>query len=68
MNEPTQTIHIAGSALREGILPIGDTDGVCPKCGRPLETSYGLAGGGMGLYEYCPQTGNVVTKALDPDE
>ena len=26
----------------------------CPACDTPLETGYGLAGGGFGPYEYCP--------------
>jgi hypothetical protein len=26
----------------------------CPKCGTELEMGYGLAGGGIGPYEYCP--------------
>jgi hypothetical protein len=25
----------------------------CPKCGAQLEQGYGLAGGGIGPYEYC---------------
>lgn len=25
----------------------------CPECGGELEFSYGLAGGGMGAYEWC---------------
>lgn len=26
----------------------------CPHCGTPLESGYGMAGGGMGVYMYCP--------------
>jgi hypothetical protein len=29
----------------------------CPKCGTELERGYGLAGGGIGPYEYCPKDG-----------
>lgn len=25
----------------------------CPKCGAETEMGYGLAGGGIGVYEYC---------------
>jgi hypothetical protein len=28
-------------------------DGRCPKCGSEIRGGYGLAGGGMGVYEYC---------------
>ena len=38
----------------------------CPKCGKELEMGYGLAGGGIGAYEYCPQHG-IVNKWLDPE-
>ena len=33
----------------------------CPSCGKPLQTGYGFAGGGMGAYTYC---GN--SRCLDP--
>ena len=26
----------------------------CPHCGTELEAGYGLAGGGMGVYTFCP--------------
>lgn len=29
-------------------------DGFCQHCGMPLEAGYGLAGGGLGPYMYCP--------------
>jgi hypothetical protein len=31
--------------------PRGD---VCPHCGTPLEHGFGLAGGGYGVYTFCP--------------
>lgn len=30
-----------------------ETERKCPKCGAELEFGYGLAGGGIGPYEYC---------------
>jgi hypothetical protein len=39
----------------------------CPKClSTNLEMGYGLAGGGVGPYSYCPTCGIVVTKSQDP--
>jgi hypothetical protein len=35
----------------------------CPKCGgREFEVSFGLAGGGYGVYEYCVGCGTIVSK------
>jgi len=31
----------------------------CPKCGAELEQGYGLAGGGMGPYEFCPKVVSI---------
>jgi len=39
----------------------------CPKCGTELEMGYGLAGGGIGAYEYCPECGEITDKWLDPE-
>ena len=39
----------------------------CPDCKVLLEFGYGLAGGGMGPYEYCPQCGAVYNKTQDHD-
>lgn len=27
---------------------------ICPKCKKPTEQGFGLAGGGYGVYVYCP--------------
>lgn len=32
-----------------------------------LEMGYGLAGGGIGVYEYCPECGNITGKWPDPE-
>lgn len=31
------------------------------------EVGYGLAGGGMGVYSYCPVCGMVIEKVQDPE-
>lgn len=40
----------------------------CPKCGNELELGYGLAGGGIGPYEFCrnPACG-YFAKHQDPE-
>ena len=39
----------------------------CPKClSTDLEMGYGLAGGGIGPYSYCPRCEIVVDKSQDP--
>lgn len=46
-------IHI-DAAEKHPVLPdCGATEGMCPTCGQPLQTGFGLAGGGYGVYEYC---------------
>jgi hypothetical protein len=30
---------------------------ICPKCGTETEQGFGLAGGGYGVYVYCPTEG-----------
>ena len=42
----------------------------CPRCkSYNTEPGYGLAGGGgIGLYMYCNDCGNVYAKAVEKDE
>ncbi len=38
----------------------------CPKClSTNLEMGYGMAGGGMGPYSYCPRCGIIVHKSQE---
>jgi len=41
-------------------------DQKCSVCGVDLEMGYGLAGGGIGPYLYCPEHG-VLEKWDDPE-
>jgi hypothetical protein len=41
-------------------------EGRCAQCGKPLEMGYGLAGGGMGPYTYCPDHG-IIDKFQDSE-
>lgn len=38
---------------------------VCPTCGKPLESGYGMAGGGMGVYMYCEEHGIISKTQTD---
>ena len=47
-------IHIDVTATPEQLQnkePLPDT---CPLCNTPTENGFGLAGGGYGIYVYCP--------------
>lgn len=39
----------------------------CPTCNTHLETSFGLAGGGMGVYGYCDKCERVIWKCQVED-
>jgi len=57
-------VHIDATEKRADLPDCGATDGHCPNCGARLETGFGLAGGGYGVYEYCAseQCNRVITK------
>lgn len=59
MSDEPLIIHV--SPKDSSAPECGSTDGKCPICGVMLESGYGMAGGGMGVYEYCNQHG-VITK------
>lgn len=44
-------------------------NGACPRCGsRELETGYGMAYGGMGMYTYCQNDDcEWFFKIMDPE-
>ena len=54
--------HVAGTEVREGILDHQVEE--CPTCKGPLETGFGLAGGGMGVYGYCDKCEKIVWKCV----
>lgn len=55
-----QTLHIDLVEQREDILTEQVDD--CPKCNTALEFGFGLAGGGMGTYGYCPKCERIIWK------
>jgi len=66
-DEEKITIHIAHVHKREDLPECGDHDR-CPRCGGELEQGFGLAGGGFGVYTYCPKCEMVTSKSETSDE
>jgi uncharacterized protein (UPF0212 family) len=57
------SIHIDGSDKRKDIPDItGQTH--CPACNSELQSGFGLAGGGYGVYMYCEKCERVVEKTF----
>lgn len=56
------TIHVDSSHKRQD-LPEYQQNMPCPHCGKPTETGFGMAGGGMGIYSYCEPCGKIVSKS-----
>jgi rubredoxin len=42
--------------------PEYEQDSACPQCGGPTDDGFGLAGGGYGVYTYCPSCGIITSK------
>ena len=67
---PEQFIHIDPVA-QDPDVPTNPEDFKCDveDCPGELgwEAGYGMAGGGMGLYMYCPKCGAITSKTQDID-
>lgn len=50
-------IHIDSAATPEQLENKEPLLDICPKCGAETEHGFGLAGGGYGIYVYCPTDG-----------
>lgn len=55
-------LHVDAAEKRDG-LPGFDQDAPCPTCGGVVETGFGLAGGGYGVYSFCPACAVVISKS-----
>ena len=66
MSDDKIHVHLDFAEKREG-LPEFQQDMPCPTCGGEPETGFGLAGGGFGVYSYCPSCGEVLTKSVTDD-
>ena len=63
-DEPKLTVHI-DSSEKAIHLPEYNQDLPCPTCGKPAETGFGLAGGGYGIYSYCPEHGTLTKSTTE---
>lgn len=54
------SIHIDSAYQDPSIPEIGPDK--CPTCNVEAESGFGLAGGGYGVYMYCPQCGSILSK------
>lgn len=61
--EPMQPI-LELAEVREELTDV-DHDGNCPECKIELEVGYGLAGGGCGVYYWCPKCSKIISKTQD---
>ena len=56
-DEKKQSLHIDFGATEEQKQNKEQLLDICPKCGTLNEPGFGLAGGGYGVYVYCPKDG-----------
>lgn len=54
------SIHIDPSEQDPSIPDQGPDK--CPKCNVRAESGFGMAGGGYGVYTYCPNCGDMLSK------
>ena len=59
-------IHIDAAQKRPELPAVGETGNICPNCKSELETAFGMAGGGYGVYEFCHSCERVITKDDEP--
>lgn len=65
--EPKITLHIDSGEQHPG-LPEFDETVKCPDHPTArVETGYGLAGGGYGVYTLCSTCCRILSKSQDPD-
>ena len=62
-NEKKITVH-TDSAGQDPLLGTTGPDH-CPDCEVAYEVGFGMAGGGMGVYTYCPQCGKLLSKTQE---
>lgn len=61
-NDGKVHIHIDADRKRDGLSEYNQF-ARCPTCGGEQETGFGLAGGGFGIYTYCPRCEAVTSKS-----
>jgi hypothetical protein len=65
MTDDKRSIYIDTTEVHDGILDHQVEE--CPTCKGELITQFGLAGGGMGVYGFCPQCERVIWKCITDD-
>jgi hypothetical protein len=65
-DEKKMIVHIDPLAI-DPELPPYDQEAGCPHCGGATETGFGMAGGGYGLYTFCPWCERVVSKSAESE-
>lgn len=65
MSNSDISVHIDSIEQREDILNYQVQS--CPKCSTGVQDGFGMAGGGMGVYGYCPKCERVVWKCQVED-
>lgn len=61
MTDHKITLHIDAANKREDLPEYHES--ACPKCNGPVQTGFGLAGGGYGVYTYCEACEQIVSKS-----
>lgn len=62
-------LHIDRSEKRADLPDNPPEDHLCPHCrSENIEVGFGLAGGGYGVYHYCEDCGQILSKSVEPDE
>jgi hypothetical protein len=56
-DEKKPIFHIDLAATEEQKQSNAPLLDICPHCGTPTENGFGLAGGGYGVYVFCPKAG-----------
>lgn len=65
MSKDDFAVHVDSGEKRADIPEF--QDGPCPFCGGEQATSYGLAGGGFGVYTYCGECQRVTSKSIEDE-
>ena len=65
-DEKKTVIHIDTAHKRDDLPEFYQGDH-CPKCGGEQEVGFGLAGGGYGVYTYCPRCEQITSKSEVPE-
>lgn len=66
MSDEKVFVHISHSEKRKEI-PEYQQGMKCATCNVEAKDGFGLAGGGMGVYNYCEKCGIIVSKSIFED-